>query len=160
MIRVSFSLFPYFSFFIFFLLSYVIINFYKNDFIIIIYFILFSRKLFLFFHVPGCSVFRVLTPLVNCNKSSETYIPFGVLQGTILGPLLFLLYINDLPNCLMHSQPRMSADDTSITYASNDVEEIQHLFLLNKLLQVVLVRVLTWSCYMIGVILIFQSLCQ
>ena len=55
MIRVSFSLFPYFSFFIFFfLLSYVIVNFYKNDFIIIIYFILFSRKLLLFFHVPGC----------------------------------------------------------------------------------------------------------
>ena len=40
-------------------------------------------------------------------------------------PHLFLLYINDLPNCLMHSQPRMYADDTSITYASNDVEEIE-----------------------------------
>ena len=36
------------------------------------------------------------------------------------------LAINDLPNCLMHSQPRMYADDTSITYASNDVEEIGH----------------------------------
>ena len=36
----------------------------------------------------------------------------------------------------------------------------EHLCLLNKLLQLVLVRVLTWSCYMIGVILIFQSLCQ
>ena len=35
------------------------------------------------------------------------------------------LAINDLPNCLMHSQPRMYADDTSITYASNDVEEIE-----------------------------------
>ena len=36
----------------------------------------------------------------------------------------------------------------------------EHLFLLNKLLQLVLVQVLTWSCYMIGVILIFQGLCQ
>ena len=34
----------------------------------------------------------------------------------------------------------------------------EHLFLLNKLLQLVLVRVLMRSCYMIGVILIFQSL--
>ena len=35
------------------------------------------------------------------------------------------LAIKDLRNCLMHSQPRMYADDTSITYASNDVEEIE-----------------------------------
>ena len=68
---------------------------------------------------------RKETCLVDCNKSSDTYLPCGVPQGTILGPLLFLLYINDLPNCLMHSQPRMYADDTSITYASNDVEEIE-----------------------------------
>ena len=68
---------------------------------------------------------RKQTCLVDCNKSSDTYLPCGLPQGTILGPLLFLLYINDLANCLMHSQPRMYADDTSITYASNDVEEIE-----------------------------------
>ena len=36
----------------------------------------------------------------------------------------------------------------------------EHFCLLNKLLQLVLVRVLTRSCYIIGVILIFQGLCQ
>ena len=67
---------------------------------------------------------RTQTCLINCNKSSERLLQCGVPKGTILGPLLFLLYINDLPNCLHYSQPRMYADDTSITFASNNVEEI------------------------------------
>ena len=49
----------------------------------------------------------------------------GIPQGTILGPLLFLLYINDLPYCLSNSQPRMYADDTHLTYADNDICSIE-----------------------------------
>ena len=62
---------------------------------------------------------------VNGCLSDFTILKCGVLQGTILGPLLFLLYIDDLPNCLSFSVPRMYADDTHITYAGSDSHLIQ-----------------------------------
>jgi hypothetical protein len=43
-----------------------------------------------------------------------------------IGPLLFLIYINDLPNSLNYATPRMFADDTSVSYASNSAEELQN----------------------------------
>ena len=62
---------------------------------------------------------------VNGCLSENRALICGVPQGTILGPLLFLMYINDLPNCLSHSQPRMFADDTHLTYADNDIAKIE-----------------------------------
>ena len=62
---------------------------------------------------------------VNGCLSDFTTLKCGVPQGTILGPLLFLVYINDLPNCLSFSIPRMYADDTHITYAGSDLHLIQ-----------------------------------
>ena len=42
-----------------------------------------------------------------------------------MGPLLFLGYINDLPNCLNCAIPRMFADDTSVSYAAKSMDELQ-----------------------------------
>ena len=75
---------------------------------------------------------------INCCKSTPKSLKCGVPQGTILGPLLFLLYINDLPNCLHFSQPRMYADDTSLTFASADVHDV------NDCLNYDLNKVYTW----------------
>ena len=54
--------------------------------------------------------------VVNGSISESKSLAFGIPQGTILGPLLFILYINDLPNCLENSEPQMYADDTHLTF--------------------------------------------
>ena len=53
--------------------------------------------------------------VVNGSLSEVCTLGCRVPQGTILGPLLFLIYVNDLPNCLSFCQLRMYADDTHIT---------------------------------------------
>ena len=62
---------------------------------------------------------------VNGSLSDSQPLTCGISQGTILGLLLFILYINDLPNCLVNSHPRIYADDTRLTFASNDVAYVE-----------------------------------
>jgi hypothetical protein len=45
--------------------------------------------------------------------SIEKDVSIGIPQGSILAPLLFILYINDYSKCLKHSSVTMYAEDTS-----------------------------------------------
>ena len=50
----------------------------------------------------------------------------GIPQGSILGPLLFTIYINDLPSCNLFSKPRLYADDTTLTSSAEDPYVLEH----------------------------------
>ena len=61
----------------------------------------------------------------NGIASSMETITCGVPQGSVLGPLLFLIYVNDLPNISDKLRFFLFADDTNIYYDSDDLLELE-----------------------------------
>ena len=59
------------------------------------------------------------------TDSPMQIIKCGVPQGSILGPLFFILYINDLPNASKLVEPLLFADDTSIFYSHSNPHTLE-----------------------------------
>ena len=58
--------------------------------------------------------------VINGFESKNKTLAHGVPQGSVLGPILFLLYINDLHNCIKYCTTYHFADDTNLLNISNN----------------------------------------
>ncbi|PFX27068.1 RNA-directed DNA polymerase from mobile element jockey [Stylophora pistillata] len=72
------------------------------------------------------------------TKSNRRFIKYGVPQGSILGPKLFSVYVNDFPDAISDGELFMFADDTTIFTIGKDVDSII------VILQSILKQVLSW----------------
>ena len=75
---------------------------------------------------------------VNDYDSGITKIKCGVPQGSVLGPLLFLLYINDLNQAIKFCKVHHFADDTNLLYLGKSIKK------LNKFVNTDLKNLVNW----------------
>ena len=80
---------------------------------------------------------RSQTVVLESEKSSQVTVTSGVPQGSVLGPILFMIFINDLPEHIK-SKVRLFADDTAVYLAVSNLEHAQ-------ILQEDLDRLAKWS---------------
>ena len=79
---------------------------------------------------------------VSYNNTNSKILPIkcGVPQGSVLGPVLFLMYINDLPNLTNKCNFTLFADDTTLTFKSHN------LYALENEINSTLVLICDWLC--------------
>ena len=73
-----------------------------------------------------CDYLKDRTWYVELNgiKSKMRVMVYGVPQGSLLGPRLFTIYINDLPDYIHQGYIFLFADDTTFYYVGHDIEEV------------------------------------
>ena len=61
---------------------------------------------------------------INTEISTDKRINSGVTQGSVLGPLLFLLYLKDLPTVIFSSQALLFADDLKLIDSGQELNKL------------------------------------
>ena len=77
---------------------------------------------------------------IDDTESPRQRMTCGIPQDSTLGPLLYLLYVNDLPNCSLSLSFRIFADDTNLFAFALDLKT------LDILMNSELVKVEEWCC--------------
>ena len=75
---------------------------------------------------------------INNSVSDNLNVTSGVPQGSVLGPTLFIYFINDLPNVVTNNNVKIFADDTKVYKSINDSED-------NKCLQSAIDEMFLWT---------------
>ena len=73
--------------------------------------------------------FNTTTNEIQQKQSEKKLIQYGVPQGSILGPLLFLIYINDIDTNITNGRGiklTLFADDTSILVTGKDIQDLTY----------------------------------
>jgi hypothetical protein len=78
---------------------------------------------------------------LRASKSAAKPITAGVPQGSVLGPLMFLIYVNDISSSLL-SLTRLFADDSSLYCAATSLDDVEGI--LNHDLQIISAWAKTW----------------
>ena len=68
---------------------------------------------------------RTQTTQIDNHVSSKRNSVAGVPQGSVLGPLLFLFYINDIYTCSDKLRFYLFADDTNLLYADKNLQSLE-----------------------------------
>jgi len=61
---------------------------------------------------------------IDVQRSSEAEVKFGVPQGSVLGPRLFSIYVNDLPQVPSCGRMEMFTDDTTLYCIDNSIDDV------------------------------------
>ena len=68
--------------------------------------------------------FRTQSVKISNHISSSNPMTIGIPQGSCLGPLLFLIYVNDIPNISNITHPILYADDATLCLRGNSIESL------------------------------------